>query len=466
MEVRCLPLERAKSLAPNSCLWQADLNDRVRTLPAIVLEATDIDFDFDAGLQLNLQLVRGEFRIGEQSVPVEFALNWREDGSWQIRQLRWLSNQRLAQLPEGGPQHIANLCANLLKPVSIWSELEDDGRAHILLGAGRHPDNVRSRLWASHRSQVLKLPGPPWQSLWDRIKRRADYDEAFFVPGFTKEELTSAIEQLRLAFPADWVQARYREAGLQSMNGDFQTENTKYFPAYHLARAASGALCVDPGWKYLVEIGLSLEALRNFDGYIRLRNRVASSTGTQHHICMAAELLLRGHLRGLEPEAGVGAARDDLLVEINGRRYQIELKEFSSSSPVRQIQSELAQKARQIPPTPASPTIFHVVLLERSGVEPIRLEAFCDAVEGLIAGVPKNISAVVVGRRFLDSSGSRVRRDCLRSFLVPDARTPALEQDLLDLFPANFERLDHPLMGLSAPMHFTLNSLEQGAPEA
>lgn len=431
-----------------------------------MLEATDIDFDLDVELQLKLQIVRGEFRIGEHAVPVEFALNWRRDDSWEVRRLRWLSNQRLAQLPEGGPQLIANLCANLLKPVNIWSELEDDGSAHVLFGAGRSPEKVRSRLWASHRSQVLKLPGPPWQSLWDRIKRRVEYDEAFFVPGFTQEELRSAVEQLRIAFPSDWVQARYREAGLQSMNGDFETENIRYFPAYHLARAASGALCVDPGWKYLVEIGLALEVLRNFEGYARLRNRIASSTGTQHHICMAAELLLRGHLRGLEPEAGVGAARNDLLVEINNRRYQVELKEFSSSSPIRQIQSELAQKAQQIPHTPELPTIFHVVLLERSGVEPIRLEAFGDAVGGLITEVPKNISAVVVGRRFLDSSGSRVRRDCLRAFLVPDARTPALEQDLLDLFRANFERLHHPLMGLSAPIHFTLNPVEQVAPEA
>lgn len=435
-------------------------------LPTISFEATALDFRVDEQLTTRLYLVAGLFRLGDQVIPAQFDLEWGADGRWLVRSLRWLSDQALARLPDGAPEAIANLCARILTPTNLWSELAENGGSRMLVGFGRVEPNIRNRMWASHRAHAIQLRVATWISMWDSIENRVDFDDAFFVSGFTQEEIKSAIRQLRLVFPADWVAARFREMGGDHFNFELSLEAETYFPAYHLARTASGALCCDPGWKYLIEIGLALEKLREHEGFERLRRRVASSPGTQHHLCAAAEMHDRGLLVGLEPEVGVGAARNDLLIAMNGHRYQVELKEFSSATPIRQLERELLAKSQQLPERPTTPLVFHVVLLERRVAERIAEEHFCEQVSGILENVPKNISAIIVGRRFLDSSGGRILRDCLRTFLIPDAIAPTSIDELAALFPPNYNEIVEPRMSFLAPMQFGSNTAVLGEDNA
>tara|TARA_R110002051_G_scaffold9051_10_gene36625 strand:- start:27168 stop:27737 length:570 start_codon:yes stop_codon:yes gene_type:complete len=169
---------------------------------------------------------------------------------------------------------------------------------------------------------------------------------------------------------------------------------------------------------------------------------------------MAAELLERNLLVGLEPETGRGSARNDLLVQIEEKRCQIELKEFSSSDPVRRLTDELQKKSDNLPETPVDPVIFHVVLADRGEFEPGREAKFIQDVEALVPSISNKISGVVIGRRFLDGSGSGVKREVLFTGLVPSALHP-LSTDYLDAcFAANFEEIEYPIFGMFAPMHF------------
>lgn len=431
-------------------------------MPPIRFEATGVDFEFDTSLNLPLQVVTANFRIETEQVPVRIGFVWRDDGLWEIRRLSWPTAKRLSSLPEGAPQKIADRCADLLRPIYMRSGVETAEGVPLLLNTGRLPQAELERVWFSHRPGILNVASLSWDSLWERIERRIDFDEAFAVQGFDKDDVKRAVAQLASTFPSDWVKARYREAGFHFLNSDFGPGNDGYFPAYHIARTASGALCVDPGWKYLAELGIALDRLQNLSGFERLKGGLASSSGTQHHVCMASDFADRGILRGLEPATGSGSARNDLLVEIHGRNHQVELKEFSSGTPLKRLRKELAVKAQNLPEQPETPVVFHVVLLEQGGLNPAREAEFCASIAGALEDIPKNISAVVVGRRFLDSAGGKIKRDTLQSFLVPDAAKPADGDDLQELFPANYEQLEYPLFGLNAPMHFGNNALELG----
>ena len=61
------------------------------------------------------------------------------------------------------------------------------------------------------------------------------------------------------------------------MGTEFPPDHEFWFPAYHLARTALGAICIDPGWNYLVEIGLSLSELTGFNGLQKLEQQLAAS---------------------------------------------------------------------------------------------------------------------------------------------------------------------------------------------
>jgi hypothetical protein len=430
-------------------------------MPMLKLDVAGVDFEFDADLNLNVQVVVVNFKIEMEVFPARLGFVWGDDGIGQLRKISW-TERPLKSLPEGGLQKIANLCAEILLPLNMWSGPQTEKGVRLQLGTGRPPPGELGHVWFSHRPGILKLSSPPWDSLWPRIERRVDFDEAFAVQGFGRAEVKQAIAQLSKTFPWDWVQARYRAAGFHYANADFGPGNDGYFPAYQFARTASGALCIDAGWKYLAELGLAMDKLQKLNGIDRLRRGLASQTGTQHHVCMAADFFDRGLLRGLEPEVGSGSARNDLLVELKGRNHQIELKEFSSATPIKKLKRELAEKAAQLSEKPDAPVIFHAVLLEQAGLIPEREKEFCRSIEENLSDVPKNISAIVVGRRFMDSDGGKIKRDTLQTFLMPNAATPTSEDDLRELFPANYEKLKYPLFGLNAPMHFGENTLELG----
>jgi hypothetical protein len=232
--------------------------------------------------------------------------------------------------------------------------------------------------------------------------------------------------------------------------GDPYERTETWSPAFILARTALGSVCVDPSWNYLVELGLALQELAGFDGMERLRGKLPRSPGTQHHVCMAAELYRRGLLEGLEPAAGAGAASNDLLVGTGADAFQVEVKEFSSSTPSRTLAKELTTKQAQLPAQPLIPTVFHAVLSETQALEKEREQEFCDRVRELV--IPTKISAIVIGRRFIDGAGGRVKRDVVAVLLNPNAVQPIAAPLLEYVFQKNYDALVYPVHALGSTM--------------
>jgi len=234
-----------------------------------------------------------------------------------------------------------------------------------------------------------------------------------------------------------------------TMATEISQESDFWFPASHLARTALGAICIDPAWNYLVEIASAIKYLKKFPQLDRLKRQLTKSPGTQHHLCLAAELHRRGYLVGLEPSTGVGAASNDLLVEYAGRRYAIEVKEFVAKDPGASLKKEIIKKVSQLPKNPSQATIFHVVLRERGPLAPNKEDAFSGDIEALQTELDPKISAIVFGRRFVDSAGGRVKRDTLRIVLNPSAVIQAVEEDLSVLFSKNYSDISYPIFGIS-----------------
>lgn len=171
----------------------------------------------------------------------------------------------------------------------------------------------------------------------------------------------------------------------------------------------------------MVEIGLSIHELQEFKGVQRLKQQIARSPGTQHHLCLAAELYRRGYLLALEPPTGSGGSTNDLFVTCGDLQYEIEVKEFASQDPGAKLLKEINEKSSKLPKCPAKPIVFHAVLVGNGAFDKAKEDRFFQSIRELELkqNMPRNISAVVAGRRFVDSSGGRVKRDAEIRILNP-----------------------------------------------
>lgn len=401
---------------------------------------------------LSVAIARGDATVNEVVSRFELVLGPIADGQWRLVKLGWHTNVPLPAVL-GDQQFVkalVNYSARLLDTINMWPREQTSGGARICLNERVIPEDVRDKVLISFRPNILKVPSAGWQHLWDHIERRVDSDSFFEVLGFDRTTVQRVLPLIKEVFPNDWTRARYAAAGNSGTADEFEPGTEGWFPAYHLARTAHGAICRDPGWNYLVEIGLALEVLREFEGVDRLKRKLANSPGTQHHVCLAADLHARGILKGLEPLTGVGAASNDLVVELGESLFQVEVKEFTSQNPFRRLQREIADKVRKLPNRPKQPVVFHVVLNEDGMFDKKREDLFLDAITGLQEGLPDKISAVVAGKRFVDSKGGRIKRDIERIVTNATAIAPIDEQDLRVVFEANYHDVEYPLYGIGS----------------
>jgi hypothetical protein len=399
---------------------------------------------------LSVAIARGNVIVNGISWKFELILAPIAKGEWRLVHLASVTGGftppvlREKQLRK----ELVNTTARLLYTINMWPSEQNADGARISVNERVIPEGVRDKVIVSYRPDILDVPSAHWDHLWDHIERRVDADPFFEVLGFDKTNLQRVLPLLREIFPGDWVRARYAAAGLTGMAGQFEPGADGWFPAYHLARTAHGAICRDPGWNYLVEIGLAIEALRDFDGVDRLKQQLTRSPGTQHHICLAADLHERGILKGLEPATGAGAATSDLLAGVDGRLYQIEVKEFRSNSPAKQLRRNIADKVKKLPGEPEQPVVFFVVLIEDGEFNKQLEDDFFDTVTELESLLPEKISAVVAGKRFVDSKGGPVKRDIERVVINPKAIMPVDEEGLRTIFQANYQNASHPFYGI------------------
>lgn len=381
------------------------------------------------------------------------------DGQWELVEKKCDDGASMLLHRADVLQQLVNKAATLLTTINVWPAEGDESSFGTRLSLNQQmvPSAFADRVFISFRPDMLFLPMNEWADVWGLIESRIIGDPHFRVHGFTLDEVKQAIISLKQIFPAAWVAARYKQKYTKpKMADDLRQDAEGWFPAYHLARTALGAICIDPAWNYLVEIGLSIRELENFTGLKRLTQQISRSPGTQHHLCLAAELFRRGHLLALEPRTGSGQATNDLLVACGERQYEIEVKEFASSDPTRQLTKEIAKKCRNLPEHPERPIVFHTVLMERGIFEKAKEDLFFNALKEQARNIPRKISAIVAGRRFVDSAGGRVKRDAEIQILNPAALLPSNADDLATLFTKNYSSVRYPLSGIGSFFGFSL----------
>lgn len=374
------------------------------------------------------------------------------DGHWQLKD--WKATGDTAILLSDGKvlQALVNKVGKLLNAVNIWpGESTCEGGARLMLNEKLAPTEVGEDVVISFRPNMLSLVASNWKDLWILIEGRLEGDRFFRVHGFSEADTRVAFCHLRQIFPGDWVRAKYKRArgggGVPLLSANIPQKADSWFPAVVLARTALGAICIDPGWNYLVEIGLSIQELQGYDGLDKLKGQIARSSGSQHHLCLAAELHRRGYLVSLDPTTGSGGATNDIRAKVGDNEYDIEVKEFSSEEPGDRLAREVEDKCGKMPKRPTRPVVFHAVLVERDGFDPAKEKRFFNEVVALRGIIPDKISAIVAGRRFVDSAGGRAKRDAEHIVLNPKALAPSNRADLETLFCRNYESIKYPMYG-------------------
>lgn len=431
-------------------------------------EFQNIKFDAAAGTNEGLAFTDGTLTALGKDGRFRLALAPKTDGEWGLRGMKFSGNMAEVFHSQHLRQDMLNRAAVLLKTINVWTAESDScNGAQLFLNQQIAPSEFADRVVISFRPDMLSLPTANWDAVWHLIEGRVRSDQYFRVHGFSVDEVVGAIAPLKQIFNGPWVRAKYRKASNKNaklnMATDFPQDTEYWFPAYHLARTALGAICVDPGWNYLVEIGLSIRELQGFDGLQRLTQQIARSPGTQHHLCLAAELYRRGHLLALEPQTGAGGSTNDLLVTYGDRQYEIEVKEFASHDPGKRLAREVVTKSKNLTEHPARPIVFHAVLIENGIFDKAKEDLFFQSIRELVQDMPRNISAVVAGRRFVDSSGGRVKRDAEIRILNPRALVQSNEEDLAMLFAKNYDTIQYPMFGIGSFFYFQRGSKESAS---
>lgn len=391
-----------------------------------------------------------------------------EDGNLKLYNLIWNHAPIKIDLTKL-VQTLVNKSFQLTKTINMWSREQSKNSAKAIMNEIKVPDSATSTNSISFRSNLLELPLNKWDSIWERINNRILFDDYFRIHGFSTSEVLSSIEILKIIFTSDWVKARYKEIDTTNnhptMGMPFErNKSNSWFPAYHLARTALGAICVDPAWNYLIEIGLSINELKNFKKTKLLVKSLSRNSGDQHNICLAAELYKKNYLVGLEPSTGAGSATNDLLVLINENYYAIEVKEFSSKKPIKSLKMELADKCKKLPKIPKYPVIFHIVLKDNEKNQLKKENDFLNSLDSIITEIPKKISAIVIGNRFIDSTGGRIKRDVLKIIINDDSIQKSNYQDINKLFEKNFIEIVYPCTSVGTFIYFDNKNKEDNYP--
>ncbi|MEC8812659.1 MAG: hypothetical protein VXY23_15200 [Pseudomonadota bacterium] len=415
-------------------------------------EVVDVNFVHSSELNEEGALLTFDVSNGVDSYLVISFVIPRDDGEWVIRKIHWVAGRPLID-EDKFAKFLVNTSEKILRTTNFWSGEQLASSAKMFANQKRVSDEDIGTNSISNRFSMLEAKYPPWEELWQRIENRVNHDEYFRVHGFDKDQVLSGIQHLKSVFPWEWVKARYREGPFASnpplMSDGFPPEgHNAWFPAYHLARTALGSICVDPGWNYLIEIGLSISELSGFNKIDVLTNKLTNSPGTQHHLCFAAELYRKGYLLDLEPPTGSGNASNDLLARINNDHFSIEVKEFTPNNPIKKLRKELADKIHKLPKNTTDSVVFHIVLREEGDRDVIKEQAFFGDVQSISREIHDLISAVVVGSRFVDASGGRVKRETKGILLNENAKNPASSDSLAQLFENNFDEIVYPCHGI------------------
>jgi len=185
-----------------------------------------------------------------------------------------------------------------------------------------------------------------------------------------------------------------------------------------------------------------------------LQRIAAHEPGHIHQANFSGFLLRRGLLAEVEPSTGSGSAKHDMAVRIGDIVFDIEMKALTTSDPARQVKGEIEEKCRKLPPVLPRPLVFFVLLVETSvATEHKPSSDQLSSITPDVFGQTSGVSAVVVGRMFVDSDGGPVKWSFDKFVLNDQAHRQVDEPSLRLVFEPNWQRLSYPLM----PLVFSYN---------
>jgi len=321
-------------------------------------------------------------------------------------------------------QRMLDIAATALLTTNMWpGEQTPEGNGQAWMNQFEPPDDVEHVLLSVRMGAPEPTPDV-WEQMWERIHARAAFDSSLRVVGYSDAEVRRALRNLEPHFPASWVRKRYPPQRV-GFTGERRIEAGHDFPTYHLARTATGMLCIDPGLSCLIDIGLSIDELREVDGYATMIGQIREMSIMQQ-ASMAADLLRKGALIAVEQPTGHGHARHDVAITVDGAAVDLELKVKTTPSIPRRISDDLESMGRKVPPNATRPIVLVVMLAGQNEVLP-RAELFTIA-ENAAQQAPAVVSAVMLVEAFTDARGGRIQRDVLAVRSNPSAQV-ALDVD-------------------------------------
>ncbi len=410
--------------------------------------------------QANCALLSGKVFNDKSEYYFRQYLSLMDNGEWKLERFDWNKKPDLILETKDFLGQLTNKAASLLYPTNMWAGEQTESGAQIIMNQKIAPKDAEHKVSVSFRPNILSVPSSSWENIWAKIENRVRYDDHFKVQGFSEEELLKAFDKLKNIFPATWVKKQYKDQAEKSglkieMGMDYPPETSSFwYPSYHIARSSLGSICIDPGLNYLVELGLSLDRLKDVTGFNLLQNALTKSSGNQHCICVADDFNTRGLLNEVEPQIANGSYRNDLNITYKDQSIDIELKAFTSNSPDKMLLREIKKKIDSLPKTFNRPLIFHAILIENGVFDKERENAFYHSIDTVRDELSESISAVVGGRIFVDSNGGRLKRDCAKIYVNENSRFKLLRSDIQEIFKKNYETATYPIYGIGTLFYF------------
>lgn len=382
-------------------------------------------------------VVNGELSDARHRFPFLMVVEPKEGGNLVIRQFGWQGGiaPAISDKDAVARQLLDNL-ARCLDPLSV--KADEGERPGALVWRPLQADDAIDALLVTLRPHLSRLPAPAWETLWDRIELKRRGDAAFAVPGFESAQVETAFAELRKVFTPEWLEQRFRESAEGAQEAGMAAPyphdaGHAWFPAFHLSRLAMGVICRDPALNNLVDLGLALDELQEFAGLEDLRKALAADPRLHHQAVLAAELFGKGWLSSCSGEGELKAIVDD-------QPYLIRSVEVSLETLAGDLQAALQPRESE------APVVLHAVVNESSWYKP-ELD-LPDALEEL--ELPARVFAVVIGRRFLDAGGGRLKRNAQKIIYNDKGVDMPQDRSVEKLFAPNYESYQEPALNVGS----------------
>lgn len=422
---------------------------------------------FLPGQIINTRFALYECELRGTSNTYRFKIKAKYDPSkrhWVIHgnQLRWLQPVPSNLYSDDNISGICNVLIKALQPTWFRPLYDEEKKGcRIQIGQCKITRKQERSSFLIARFNLLTLSEAPWDTLWEDIYDRVRFDPEFRVQGFRRRDIQFALNKLKHVYPWEWVKSKYKRA-LENQAAEPQMNQPVtadyFFPAYHLARTSMGAICKDTGWNYIMSLAQALKILREHENGDQLIREVTSKKGAFHQAIFSKYIADQEALLAVNQPIGSGSKKHDILAQCDDRIIDIEMKVLSSIRPAQRLKNEIRSLDRVLPRKPNNPIVFYTVLAENAPLGKTEVNEYMKSIDSNCFGTSKKISAIVVGKMFVDSRGGCVDWDFDKYLVNTKAQRRITKSKLRQLFRKRTTPTQYPILPMA--MSFQLDQKE------